>query len=319
MERYTTGRPADHNGAVTSLDAARIAQSVVNIIELSPNQRIAADVTGDGSVSSLDAGRVAQFATELFEHFPVAVTEVSDWAHLYCGTYTDANNHDCGPPQSSHVMDGQFETADFYAIIYGDVSGNWEPAGSRAVATEEAAIAAEDRRRAEEMRAAGVSLDIGRKPRRDSPAILVVSGLEAPLAAGEQRQVVLALENAAGIEALDLALAFDSRAIAIRDVRAIGLGESMTLVSRTDTDRLLVAMYGLLPLAGSGSLLSVTVEALDDFPRRLPITISGEADEGGVRLRIPRNVRAIRVRHPAAPRVRGISTRQASDIGSRSR
>jgi hypothetical protein len=282
---------------------------VVDIIELSLNQQIAADVTGDGSVSSLDAGRVAQFATELFEHFPVAVTNVSDWAHLYCGTYTDADNHDCGPAQSTHVLQGQFETADFYGILYGDVSGNWAPAGSRAVATEEAAIAAEDRRRADEMRAAGVSLDIGRKPHRDSPAILVVSGLEAPLAAGEQRQVVLALENAAGIEALDLALAFDSRALAIRDVRTTGLGDAMTLVSRTTPDELLVAMYGLLPLAGSGSLLSVTVEALDDLPRRLPITISGEADEGGIPLRIPRNVRALQMRHSADPRARRVPAR----------
>jgi hypothetical protein len=301
MGRYATGQAADHNGAVTSLDAARIAQSVVDIVQFSANQEIAADVTGNGQVSSLDAARVAQFATEFFEHFPVAVTNLSDWAHLACANYVDADNHDCGPPQSSHLLQGQFETGDFYAVLYGDVTGNWAPAGSRSVEMVEAAVAAEDQRRAAVLRAAGVSLDIDQHSRRTLPAVLAISGLETPLAKGEQRQLTLEITRAEGIQALDLSLSFDSNALVIKEVHGIGLGNSMSLASNSVGERLRVALYGLLPLAGSGTLLSVTVEALEDVSRRLAISIDAEANEGVIPVRVRHRAPTVGPRSRSGP------------------
>jgi len=207
------------------------------------------------------------------------------------------------------VLQGQFETGDFYAILYGDVTGNWAPAGSRSVASKEASVAAEDQRRAAELQAAGVSFDIDHQPQRLLPAVLTISGLEPPLAAGEQRQLTLALRRTDGIQALDLTLSFDSGALAVRDVHTIGLGQSMTLASNSVGEGLRVALYGLLPLAGSGTLLSITVEALEEVSRRLPISVNGEANEGGIPLRIEHRAMTGTPRDSREPRPGRTATR----------
>jgi hypothetical protein len=48
-----------HAGAISSLDASRILQTVAGTTSLSPIARLAGDTTGNGSLSSLDATRIA--------------------------------------------------------------------------------------------------------------------------------------------------------------------------------------------------------------------------------------------------------------------
>ena len=59
-------KPGGSNGAITSNDAARIAQGVTGTLPfVSKNQRFAADVTGNGGVSSGDAAKIAEYVAGL--------------------------------------------------------------------------------------------------------------------------------------------------------------------------------------------------------------------------------------------------------------
>jgi len=92
-------------------DAVMTAQSAVGIVTLTPNQTIAADVSGNGMVQFFDASYIAQYAVVLIEHFPVAVTNNTDW-------WPDppSNTYD---PLTGNVTD------DYLGILYGEVTGNW--------------------------------------------------------------------------------------------------------------------------------------------------------------------------------------------------
>ena len=58
------------NDEVTAHDASLVLQHVVGLIQLSPIQRINADVTDDGTVSALDAAMILQHSVGLIEKFP---------------------------------------------------------------------------------------------------------------------------------------------------------------------------------------------------------------------------------------------------------
>ena len=45
-----------------------------------------------------------------------------------------------------------------------------------------------------------------------------------------------------------------------------------------------VAMFGLLPMEGSGPVLAITIEALREIGPRPAVTVSGEANENGIPL-----------------------------------
>jgi hypothetical protein len=280
LDKFGSPRAADHNDAISSFDATYIAQHAVLQIVLSANQQIAADVTGNSEVSSYDAAKVAQFATELIDHFDVATTNESDWQYFRCDNYVDADNHDCVSPVFVHDPLTGPEIDDFYALLYGDVTGNWADAGKAASA--EALAAAEDRKQADRLRAQGID----RLPsfHRTGPATATWRGWDGPLAAGEQRQLFLHIANADGIEALDLELLFDTGAIRIIDVSVGDFARQFNLLANEAGDRTKVGMYGLLPLEGSGNVLAVTVEALRDVGRQLPIRFNASANEGRIEL-----------------------------------
>ena len=54
------------------------------------------------------------------DHFQVGIDTGSDWRFLACDPYPS-----CGVPFHLHDPMVTSETDDFYAILYGDVSGNW--------------------------------------------------------------------------------------------------------------------------------------------------------------------------------------------------
>ncbi|MDH3463320.1 MAG: FG-GAP-like repeat-containing protein, partial [Acidimicrobiia bacterium] len=136
LDKFGATGAEDTNGAISALDAAVIAQEAASIVTahtpMSDNQLTAADVTGSGDVSGLDAARVAQHVAGISgsEHFPIAIQTGSDWALLRCDNYVDAENEDCANPVFTHDPIGQPEIDDFYAILYGEVTGNWQPATS---------------------------------------------------------------------------------------------------------------------------------------------------------------------------------------------
>jgi hypothetical protein len=278
----------DVKAAITSTDAAHIAFAAVGIETLSPNQIFAGDVTGNGTISALDASNVARFAAELVDHFPVAGTAGSDWRFLKCApSYPD----NCGAPIYDFTpLVGPETDRNFYAILYGDVTGNWTW-GTKAFASaatvgtspEELAGMAADRRLADRLKhEAPPQVD---RRAGAPPAEMSLRGWK-PLRAGERRQLTVNLKNADGILGLDLTLTYDPTRIAIVAVETAGIasGDNMAKADLTGTYR--IAAYGVLPLAGSGPVLTVTVEALRNVGREEPMGISGVANEGRIPLRV---------------------------------
>ena len=297
LPKLGTPRASDHNGAISSFDAALVARAAVSALVLSANQQLAGDVTGNGEASSLDAARIAQFAAQLIDHFDVAATAGSDWRFLRCDTYDDAVNQDCGDPAYVHAPLARPETDDFYAILYGDVSGNWMPAagGEAGFAAampasapagsspEESVAAARDRETA--ARLEGRARALVQRPATAGPAVLALDAAPGRMARGERRQVLVLLENADGVEALDLRLAYPGARLAIVDAQPVGIGAGLAL-AWNDTEGLLrMGLYGVEPLAGSGGLVAITVEARRGLSRLPPLQIEGSANEGAIELR----------------------------------
>jgi hypothetical protein len=283
-------------GAVTSFDAALVAQAAVELFQPSPNQRIAGDVSGNGELSAFDAAQVAQMAIGLLVHAEVATATSSDWRFLRCDRYEHALDHDCVEARYVHDPIDAPATDDFHAILYGDVSGNWHaqaqatgsagPSGPRIAAArvgtspEEHEAAARDASTAGRLKGIGLAL----RPVGAPPAVLRIVDPPGSLREGERRRVRIELERADGIQSLDLALRFDATILAVVESRAIGLADGWTAVRNRVGDAVRIGLYGPVPLTGSGPVLELTVEALRPLPRPIPWRIEAAANEGRIPL-----------------------------------
>jgi len=124
----------DFGGAIDPFDASLNAQHVVGLISLTANQRLAADVSGNGSLSSFDSARIAQFSVGLISQFAVAQQNGSDWVFvptpqaepnaLAIAPFPPSGVR--GSIQYSPIIESA-ENQDFLGVLYGDVSGNWQP------------------------------------------------------------------------------------------------------------------------------------------------------------------------------------------------
>lgn len=109
---YTvTPSKANQVNGISNLDASRIAQHIVGFAVLNSTQLIAADVSGNGTVTSLDAAYIAQYIV-LIPNPGVTGT----WKFI--------------PPNRSYPnVTGNYTGQDYSAILMGEVTGNWNPAG----------------------------------------------------------------------------------------------------------------------------------------------------------------------------------------------
>lgn len=298
-------RAADHNGAITSFDAALTARAAVGSLIFSGNQVLAGDVSGTAGVTSFDAARIAQFAARLIDHFEVAtspdVGTGSDWRFLRCDTYDDASSQNCGAPLHLHDPLTQAEVGDFYAVLYGDVSGNWMPAAGLAPgapAVEQGAVkglAAAEGTSPEELAAARADLESAarlagharpRPPRAAAagPAALSLDTVTGRMARGERRRIVVRIDMADGVEALDLQLAYPAKRLGIIAIEPAGIGAGLSVATNDFDGVLRLGLYGLEPLRGSGTLVAITVEAFQTMRRLPPLRIGGTANEGAIEL-----------------------------------
>jgi len=129
--------------AVSALDAAYVLQASVGTRVLTPEQALAADVTGNGSVGALDASRILQLTVGAVTDLPIVVTCNSDW--LFVPTATTTLNQDSMDPvvatgvcQPGCIRYSPLTTStvgqDFVAIAFGDVTGNWTASSAAQVA-----------------------------------------------------------------------------------------------------------------------------------------------------------------------------------------
>jgi hypothetical protein len=282
VAKYGTPRASDHNGAITSFDASVVARGAASLVVLSQNQQIAADVTGDGTISAFDASFVARFAAGLIDHFNVSGLTGSDWKFLRCDTYAYPGDPGCGTPSYTFTpITGAESGKDFHAILYGDVTGNWQPAALLATLVEKPASSLQETKAMAADRPA-VEIDAS----KSSPASEVsIDRITTPLARGERRQLTVRLENADGILGLDLKLSYDASRLRIVNVEPTGIatGWGVAHGDRQGTHR--ITTYGVQPLSGSGTALIVTVEGLSSVGRATPVQIDGVANEGAIPLR----------------------------------
>jgi hypothetical protein len=288
VPKFGSPRASDHNDGISSFDASVIGRAAAQILTLSPNQVIAGDVTGDGTISAFDASFVGQFAAGLVDHFDVATAHGSDWAFLRCDAYAFPGAPGCGPP--AHVFTpiaGPESGRNFFAILYGDVTGNWTPAvglaaSARASSPEERAAVLADRQaseRVERRQAMSAARRAGA-----GPAGLSLGGWTGGLAAGQRRQVTIEARDADGILGLDLTLRFDPSRVAIVAVSPAGIGSATSVVHSEHSGTCRIAAYGVAPLAGSGPVLQITVQALKPLGPQAPLELRGVANEGRIPL-----------------------------------
>jgi hypothetical protein len=282
VAKYGTPRASDHNGAVGSFDASVVARAGASLVTLTPNQRIAADVTGDGTVGAFDASFVARFAAGLIDHFNVAITTGSDWKFVRCDAYAFPGDPGCGSPAYSFTPITQAESGkNFYAILYGDVTGNWQPAAQFASMAENALPSVEEK----EAIATDVPAAEAVRSPASPPAEVSIDRLTTPLGPGERRQLTVHLENADGILGLDLNLRYDASRIKIVGVQPTGIATGWGLAHSDRPGFHRITTYGVQPLVGSGAAAIVTVEGIADGGRAMPIQIDGIANEGTIPLR----------------------------------
>lgn len=103
----TPSKTGAQNGAITSFDAAKIAQHVVGAVTLNAAQMVVADVSGTGGVSSFDSALVASFVVSAPN-----TGMTGDWKFV--------------PASNTHAsVSGSISGEDYSALLMGEVSGNW--------------------------------------------------------------------------------------------------------------------------------------------------------------------------------------------------
>jgi hypothetical protein len=287
VAKFGTPRASDHNGAIGSFDASIIARAGASLLTLTPNQQIAGDVTGNGTVGAFDASFVARFAAGLIDHFDVAITTGSDWKFVRCDAYAFPGDPGCGSPAYAFTPITQAESGkNFYAILYGDVTGNWQPAAFFASMAEKALPSIDEKETMpdEQATTGQPATDAVRNP-ASPPAEVSIDRFTTPLRQGERRELTIRLDNADGILGLDLDLRYDATRIKIVGVRPTGIATGWGLAHSDQRGAHRITTYGVQPLAGSGTAIIVTVEGIASAGSAMPIQIDGIANEGTIPLR----------------------------------
>jgi hypothetical protein len=286
-------RASDHNGAVSSFDASVVARGAALLVTLTPNQHIAADVTGDGTVSAFDASFVARFAAGLIDHFGVATSTGSDWKFLRCDAYAFPGDPGCGTPAYAFTPISQAETGkDFHAILYGDVTGNWQPVAALASLAEKDSALIDKNESMATIRPEAVPAGAGvvRSPAAP-PAEVSIDRLTPALRPGEQRSLTVRLDNADGILGIDFNLRYDPSRIRIVGVQPAGIAAGWGLAHSDRSGGVhRITTYGMAALTGSGTAMIVTVEGIGEAGAAMPMQIEGIANEGAIPLRPGRGV-----------------------------
>jgi hypothetical protein len=180
---------------------------------------------------------------------------------------------------------GQAESGkDFHAVLYGDVTGNWQPAALLATLVEKTPSTVDEKKA---MAADKPTAEVERST-STPPAEISIDRIGTPLARGERRQLAVRIDNTDGILGLDLNLGYDASRIRVLDVQPVGIasGWGLAHADRQGTHR--ITTYGVQPLTGSGTVLIVTVEGIAIAGPQTPIQIDGVANEGAIPLHAKR-------------------------------
>jgi hypothetical protein len=124
----------DFRGCIDTTDAMLVLEAAVGARTLTPEQQIAADVSGNGSITSHDASLILQYAQSLIASFPVSDACNSPW--VFQPEAAAMPNQTLIEPQISpptcsagaielHPLDASVTSRNFRGILLGDVSRTW--------------------------------------------------------------------------------------------------------------------------------------------------------------------------------------------------
>jgi len=224
---------ANQVNGISNLDASTVAQHVAGLVTLNANQLIAADTSGNGGVSSLDAAYIAQFVAAIPNPSITGTWKFLPASRSYPSVMTNQTNQD------------------YNAILVGDITGNWNPAGALRFDF-----------------SAGSDLTTpAEKAAKEEGGMVTASANES---AGEETAMTLDLMAAETTGAGVLGYQFDVLYnAAVIEPQAIGcdvsdtLSSGMTAVCRvSETGVLKVVVFGATPLTGSGTMLKLNFKAV---------------------------------------------------------
>jgi len=131
-------RSGGSNGAVSALDASYILQAVAGTRTLDADQAAACDATGNGALSTLDAARILELAVGMRATLPVADGCGSDW--LFFPEPSPAPGQQTTMPSTNGTcvrgaiafagLSASATGQGFRAALFGDCTGNWQPAAT---------------------------------------------------------------------------------------------------------------------------------------------------------------------------------------------
>ena len=251
--------------AITAADAAVMARVAVQMVQPTPNQRIAGDVTGNGSVTAYDAALTAVKASSascVGSVFPIRTTTGSDWAF-------EPTSRNFTPLQGG-------EDYSFLGVLYGDITGNWDSSLTMASVPDPVDSSVP------QFQSVPAALATSSGPGTGAQARLYLASGPAPTADGHWT-AVLGLEAADGIMGLDLGLQYDPAVARVRSVTAAGLAAGFGLISNDTGSALLVSLYGVSPMQGTGEFLVVTYDLAVPVTG-LPFLVPATANEGQIPL-----------------------------------
>ena len=230
----------DANNSLSASDALAVLQAVVGVRSPDVAQRVACDVSGDGKLSAVDALLVLQYKVGIIASFPAAQQCGSDWVFvpqpvaganlqvlppgLAAGT--------CQPGAISWApLASQASGQDFTAALFGDCSGDWQPAVAGLVreATNDAAA---------------IRVGSARTDRRRGGA------------QGSRLRVPLSLDSSTAVRALDVRLRYDPRAMTPVGVqRTHGARHALVAMHATEPGTLVLSLASTEPLQRGAVLM----------------------------------------------------------------
>jgi hypothetical protein len=224
----TPQKTDDQGRSITPFDAALILQYVVGTSQLTPYQRIAADVSGDSTISAFDASLIMRYSVRLENKFPVMADSLDCWDFVPTSYPINETNWVTHPDSMAyHPLEQDQFNQDFIGIIYGDVSQNWISPAMQPIEVEKG-----------EMMAA---LELGNY-QAAQPGII---------------EVPIHLEGANSIYAAEIEVEFEENELHLINVTPTKLSTEFLLNYNQRDGRLNIALAGAKPITGSGWLVKM--------------------------------------------------------------
>lgn len=222
----------DQGRYISPFDAALILQSVVGINQLSPYQRIAADVSGDGSVSTFDAALIMRYSVHLDKKFPVMHDSLDCWDFVPANFAIDDLNWQAHPDSLTYSpLQADLFNQDFIGIVYGDVSQNW------------------------------ISPALEVNPRYKTRMFATIQlGNPEPFEAGIIA-IPLHIRHTDAVTAIEIEMEYPDNEVELESIKLSHLANDFLVSYHTQNGRIKIALAGVHPITGMGSLLDLHFKA----------------------------------------------------------